>query len=308
MSQESVVASTGSGGPVLVTGAAGQLGTYLRQALATAGITTLATGSKLADGIDAVVDIGDRDAVMAAFEQHRPSVVIHAAAWTDVDGCERDPDRADAVNHIGARTIAEAAREHGAWVLAVGTDFVFAGDGGAPFTERAEPDPVSVYGASKLAGERAVLETDPAFCVARTAWVYGGAGKSFPRTVLTVVRDRGGMDVVDDEVGNPTFAGDLADALVELVPLQPAGILHLTNTGTVSRFEFARSIVGMAGGNPESIHPTTTAAFLENYPLPAKRPANSSLQNIRAAGLGVELPTWQDANRRYIPVLAKEVG
>lgn len=294
--------------PILITGAGGQLGTYLRQRLSAKGVAFVGIGSRVREGVDLVVDIADPDAVDRAFATVMPSIVIHGAAYTDVDGCERDPDRADAVNHRGARAIAEAAARTGAYVLAVGTDFVFSGEKGSPYSERAEPDPVSVYGASKLAGERAVLETDPSFAVARTAWVYGGAGKHFPRTVLNVVASRGGMAVVDDEIGCPTFAGDLADGLIALVAQRPSGIFHLTNEGAVSRYEFARGIMIAAGKDAGAISPISTEEFLASYPLPAKRPANSALENHRAAQLGVRLPDWRSSLQAYVPRLVQELA
>lgn len=294
--------------PILVTGAGGQLGQYLLAVCGRQGMSVVGLGANPGQGVDVRVDIGNRNAVDAAIASIRPGVVIHGAAYTDVDGCERNPEKADLVNHQGAANIARAAQNTGAWVLAVGTDFVFSGSQEEPYSERATPDPVSVYGSSKLDGERAVLGTDPRFAVARAAWIYGGVGKHFPRTVLTMVRDRGSMTVVDDETGCPTFAGDLAEALVALVEKRPAGILHLTNEGSVSRFGLARAVVEAAGGDPESIQPTSTAEFLKKYPLPARRPANSSLANNRAAKLGVRLPGWRDAIDRYIPTLANEIG
>ena len=147
---------------------------------------------------------------------------------------------------------------------------------------------------------------DPSFAVARTSWVYGGPGKHFPRTVLNVVAQKGGMSVVDDETSAPTFAGDLADAIVKLLPHRPSGIFHLTNEGSVSRYGLARAVVAAAGGDPDVITATTTEAFLAAYPLPAKRPANSTMANIRAAGLGIRLPDWEDAVRRYVPRLVAE--
>jgi dTDP-4-dehydrorhamnose reductase len=255
------------------------------------------------------MDITDAAEVDRVFADVQPTVVIHGAAYTDVDGCERDPELADLVNHIGARHVANAARRIGAWVIGVGTDFVFSGaDGAAPYEEAATPNPISEYGASKLAGERAILAVDPSFAVARTSWVFGGAGKHFPRTVLTMVRDRGGMSVVNDEASCPTFAGDLAEALVAVIPHRPAGILHLTNEGGIDRFTFAREIVRVAGGDPDVVTPTTTAEFLAKYPLPAKRPENSTMSNVRARALGVVLPAWQDAVRRYVPAAAEEMG
>lgn len=294
--------------PILVTGAGGQLGGYLLAECRRQSRPVVGLGAHPGPGVDAQVDIGDTAAVEWALADIQPGVVIHGAAYTDVDGCERDPAKADLVNHLGAANIAQAAKNVGAWVIAVGTDFVFSGDQAEPYTERSTPDPVSVYGSSKLAGERAVLDADPSFAVARTAWVYGGAGKHFPRTVLTMVRDRGSMTVVDDEVSGPTFAGDLAEALVALVEKRPAGILHLTNEGAVSRYGLAKAVVEAAGGDPDMIQPTSTEEFLSRYPLPARRPANSSLANNRAAQLGVRLPEWRDAVDRYIPTLALEIG
>lgn len=295
-------------GPIVITGAGGQLGTYLRQQLAEEDARFVGIGSRPGEGVDLIVDIADVDAVDRAFDEVKPSVVIHGAAYTDVDGCERDPERADAVNHRGARAIAGAAKRTGAYVLAVGTDFVFSGRRGAPYSERSDPDPISVYGSSKLAGEQAVLETDPSFAVARTAWVYGGAGKHFPRTVLGVVTSRGEMSVVDDETSCPTFAGDLAEGLIALAAQRPSGIFHLVNEGAISRYEFARAIMIAAVKDADLIAPISTEAFLAAYPLPAKRPANSALENHRAAQLGVRLPDWRSSLQTYVPRLVKEMG
>jgi dTDP-4-dehydrorhamnose reductase len=293
---------------VAVTGAGGQLGGYLGPALRATGANFTGLGHQPGPDIDFAVDIADAAAVTEVIRTARPDAVIHAAAWTDVDGCERDSAKADTVNGDGSRNVALAARAAGAYLLAVGTDFVFPGDGGAPYAEDAEPNPVSAYGSSKLAGERAVLETDPGFAVARTAWVYGGAGKHFPRTVLTVLRDRGGMEVVEDEAGSPTFAGDLAGALVALLARRGAGLFHLTNGGRTTRFGLARAVAEAAGLDPTLVTPTTTEAFLAKYPLPAKRPPDSTLANNRAAALGITPRPWQEAVAAYVPRLAAELG
>ena len=292
---------------VLVTGAGGQLGRYLVESLVRRGHQPRGIGAHAGAGIDRVVDIGDHAAVQEAVSDFKPHVVIHAAAYTDVDGCERDPDRAMRVNADGSANVAQAAHATGAWVLAVSTDFVFPGDGGAPYAEDAAPSPVSMYGRSKLTGEEAVLAVDERFAVARTAWVYGGAGKHFPRTVLTVLRDRGEMEVVDDEVGSPTFAADLGEALVALAAQAPDGRFHLTNDGHASRYAFAVAVAEAAGRDPTSVRPTTTEAFLARYPLPARRPPNSTLANHRAAALGVTLRPWREAVAEYAPKLAKEL-
>ena len=307
-SNQTVHAAPLAGRTVLVTGAGGQLGTFLLDVLARAGARPVGLGSRPGSGIAQVADITDEAAVSAAMRDVRPDIVIHGAAWTDVDGCEKDPARAHRVNDEGARIVAEAAADVGAWCLAVGTDFVFAGDGGAPYAEDAEPHPISQYGASKLAGERAVLATNGNFAVARTAWVWGGVGKHFPRTVVMVLRDRGGMTVVDDERGNPTHAGDLAEALAELAGHGGPGVYHLTNSGETSRFALAQAVARAAGFDETLVTPTTTVEFRTSYPLPAPRPADSSLANTRAAALGVTLRSWQSAVADQVPALARELG
>ena len=296
-----------AGQRVLVTGAGGQLGRYLVPALARAGATPIALGHRESPGIDLAIDITDAGAVNRAIMAAQPHAVIHAAAMTDVDGCEKDPEQADRVNHLGTANVARAAAQNDAWLIAVSTDFVFPGTD-PPYAEDAPTNPISVYGASKLAGEAAVLAASDAFAVARTAWVYGGQGKHFPRTVLNLLNNRETIEVVADERGNPTFAGDLAEALVALAAHRPAGILHLTNDGTTSRYELAREAAALAGLDPERVRPTTVEAFLKQYPLPARRPTDSSLRNRRAAALGVRLRPWREALAAYVPTLVAETS
>jgi len=293
---------------VVVTGAGGQLGGYLRQALTTAGAGVIGLDARPGHGVDRILDITDPAASAAVLGEVRPDAVIHAAAYTDVDGAERTPEPAEAVNAAGSANVAAAARRAGAYLVAVGTDFVFAGDGGAPYAEDAPPAPLSVYGRTKLAGDRAVLAADPGFAVARTAWLYGGPGKHFPRTVLTVLRDRGAIEVVDDEAGSPTWAGDLAEALVGLVAARGAGIFHLANEGRATRWELAREVAAVAGLAPELVRPVSTPEFLAKYPLPARRPGDSTLANRRAAALGIRLRPWREAVAAYVPRLAAELG
>lgn len=293
---------------VLVTGAGGQLGGYLVPELRRSGATVIAFGSRPVAGIDVAVDLADWAATSRAVAIATPDMVIHAAACTDVDGIERDPARGARSNAQATRNVAAASREAGAYLLAVSTDMVFAGDGGAPYAEDAPTNPISAYGRSKLEAEQAVLDHDPAFAIARTAWLYGGTGKHFPRTVLTVLRDRGSIDVVDDEFGSPTFAADLARALTGLAATRGSGVFHLINAGRASRFELARETADRAGFDPELVRPVSTQAFLERSPLPAPRPPDSTLSNVRAAALGIALCDWRDALRAYAPALAAEIG
>lgn len=297
-----------SGQRVLITGAAGQLGSFLVPAAKEAGATVIAAGSKPGAGIDDAADLADEQAANRLVIDAKPDLIIHAAACTDVDGIEREPQRGELGNAVATRNVAAAARNAGVYLLAVSTDMVFPGDGGAPYDESAATGPISAYGASKLAAERAVLEGDEAFGIARTAWLYGGAGKHFPRTVLTVLRDRGSIDVVDDEWGSPTFASDLAIALLAVAAARGAGVFHLVNAGRASRYELARETARRAGFDPAVVHPISTAAFLERYPLPARRPRDSTLWNRRAAAIGVTLRDWRDALAEYAPALANSIG
>jgi dTDP-4-dehydrorhamnose reductase len=293
---------------VAVTGAGGQLGRYLRTVLEDRGAQVIGLGHRHGAGIDLVADLIDGPSVQRALAIAEPELVIHAAAYTDVDGCELNPSLAEAVNVVGSAHVAEAARAVGAHLVAISTDFVFAGNNGAPYAESADANPISAYGRSKLAGEAAVLSVNPDFAIVRTAWLYGGSGKHFPRSVLTILRDRGAMAVVTDERGSPTFAGDLAEAVLDLASAGPGGIFHLVNQGTASRFEFAQAIAQIAGLNVDQVSATTSAEFLAHYPLPARRPTDSSLANTRAAAMGIILRPWRDALHGYIPDLAAEIG
>jgi len=297
-----------SGQRVLVTGATGQLGHYLRAQLPAAGATVISTGRSPTPGINEAADLADAAAVEDLLRSTRPDVIIHAAACTDVDGIEREPNRGHLGNTLATANLAQAAAGQRVYLLAVSTDMVFPGSGGAPYSEDAATDPISAYGRSKLLAEEAVLAASPTFGVGRTSWLYGGEGKHFPRTVLTVLRDRGGMEVVDDEIGSPTFAGDLATALIQATAVRASGILHLVNEGGTSRFGLAQETARLAGLPPEVVQPTSTAAFLARYPLPAARPADSRLANTRAATMGITLRPWSAALAAYVPHLAAELG
>jgi dTDP-4-dehydrorhamnose reductase len=292
---------------VVVTGAGGQLGRFLVPAVRRSGATVIAFGSRPDSGIEVAIDLANRDAAMDALRAAEPDVVIHGAACTDVDGIEREPQRGEQSNVRATQNVVDASKHAGAYLVAVSTDMVFPGDGGAPYAEDAPTAPISAYGWSKLMAEHAVQEAACGFAVARTAWLYGGAGKHFPRTVLTVLRDRGGMEVVDDEFGSPTYAGDLAEALIQLAIQRGEGTFHLVNNGRASRFTLARETARIAGFDPEQVRPITTKVFLERFPLPTRRPADSTLRNLRAGALGITLRDWREAVKEYVPVLAADL-
>lgn len=261
---------------LLVTGHRGQLGTELMGLCAARGIE--------AAGVDVdTVDVTDRAAVAAAVAAARPDAVIHCAAWTAVDACEADPDKAFAANATAVRWVAEACRAAKAHLVHVSTDYVFDGTKPAPYVETDAPNPRSVYGRSKLAGEVAALEY-PAAAVARTSWVCGAAGNNMVKTVVKLARERDSLAFVSDQVGHPTFTADLAPALLRLAADRRTGLFHVTNQGAVSWYEFVREIVRLLGRDPALVRPITTAELVP--PRPAPRPANSVLADVawRAAG------------------------
>jgi dTDP-4-dehydrorhamnose reductase len=271
----------------LITGAGGQLGTYLVAALGKADIRALR---------HAELDIADARGVNRVIEECGPDVVVNAAAYTAVDAAETDEDAAYRVNATGPAVLAAALARHGGRMIHVSTDYVFPGDARHPYEVDAETGPKSAYGRSKLAGELAVRELLPeASQVVRTAWVYGGSGGNFVTTMARLQRDRNTVSVVDDQRGSPTWSADLAAALVELGRSgAPAGTYHCTNTGDTTWFGFARAVFEELGADPERVRPTTTDAL----PRPAPRPAYSVLSDRawRAAGL-TPMRHWRDALR-----------
>lgn len=264
---------------VLVTGAAGQLGRDVVASCEAAGDDVL--------GIDrSRVDVTDRDAVLGVVSSWRPDAVIHCAAWTAVDACESDPDRAHLVNGLAVRWVAEACDRVGAHLVSVSTDYVFDGEKSTPYVEWDAPAPRSVYGRSKLQGEREAAALGTAAAVARTSWVCGDHGANMVKTVLRLVEGDGPLRFVDDQRGHPSLCADLAPVLRRLAVDRRSGVHHVTNAGAVSWYEFVQEIVRAAGGDVGRVEPISTADL--HPPRPAPRPANSVLDNavLRASGLG----------------------
>ncbi|GAA0526739.1 NAD(P)-dependent oxidoreductase [Saccharopolyspora subtropica] len=285
---------------LLVPGGHGQVGSELRRLLsARPGALVHAPGSGELDITDPeqVDDAVDSFAETARDAELRP-VVVNAAAYTAVDAAESEPDRAARVNTDGPAALAVACRESGLPLLHISTDYVFPGDADRPYEPTDETGPRTVYGRTKLAGERAVLESGARAWIVRTAWVYGARGGNFVRTIARLSAQRETLSVVDDQLGCPTWAADLARGLVELAervadrrgPEQK--VLHCTNSGQASWWEFARAIFEELGLDPSRVHPCTTADF----PRPAPRPAYSVLSDAawRAAGL-TPLRPWREA-------------
>jgi dTDP-4-dehydrorhamnose reductase len=237
----------------------------------------------------AELDVTDRAAVADALGG---ATVINCAAYTDVDGAEADSETAHAVNAEAARGVAEAA----ARVIYVSTDYVFDGTKRGPYVESDPVHPVSEYGRSKLAGERATLTASPHSLIVRTSWLFGAGGRNFVSTMLRLGEERGAVRVVDDQVGCPTFSGHLAEALVALAEGHSHGFLHVAGAGSCSWYEFAREIFERAGADVD-VQPCST----DEFPRPARRPANSVLVSERGAP---ELPTWQEGLEAYLGVRA----
>ena len=241
----------------------------------------------------AEVDITDPAAVAAAVEPG--SVVINAAAYTAVDAAETDEERAAAVNGTGPGVLAAVCADKGAHLVHVSTDYVFAGDATEPYRVDAPTGPRTAYGRTKLAGEQAVLAALPSAHVVRTAWVYTGDGNDFVATMRRLERERDTLRVVDDQRGCPTYARDLADALLELAGRAagvPGGILHATNTGEATWFDLARAVFAEIGADPERVHPCSSDEFVR----PAPRPAYSVLDGGAWAQAGLTpLRPWREA-------------
>jgi dTDP-4-dehydrorhamnose reductase len=302
---------------VLVTGAGGQLGRDLVDFLSgnvpaggRAPASSAPPARRLGPALEVVaadhrrLDVSDRHAVGAALEGLRPDIVYHCAAWTAVDACEGDPERAFAVNAAGTRHVAEAARRHGAHLVYVSTDYVFDGRAERAYVEWDRPNPQSVYGRSKLGGE---LELGPDDSVVRTSWVCGYHGTNMVRTALRLMARPGPLRFVDDQLGSPTFTADLAGALATVGLERLPGVFHLTNDGVTSWYGFVRAVVEAGGGDPNRVVPITTAEL--DPPRPAPRPANSALDNLAWRCLGNDpLPPWQDGLGRLVPALGHGAG
>lgn len=273
---------------VLVTGANGQLGSELVDLYASrAGDEVL--GLDLPD-----LDITAADSVAAAFADFAPDVVINCAAWTAVDAAEENEESAFVVNADGPRVLAEACAASDAWLVQVSTDYVFSGEASSPYAEDAAPDPRSAYGRTKLAGEIAVQEVLPdRHYIVRTAWLYGLQGNNFVKTMLRLEKEHETVRVVEDQIGQPTFARDLAAQIALLVDARPAaGVFHGTNSGDVSWCGFTQEIFRRIGADPNRVIAVTSEEFVR----PAPRPAYSVLGHDRWAEVGIpEMRDWQVA-------------
>jgi len=284
----------------LITGASGQLGLAMQTQLISRGIDFIAADSN-------ELDITKPLIVNQLVGFIKPAVIVNTAAWTDVDGAETNQSGAHSVNSLGPQNLAIAANKAGVRLVQISTDYVFSGDASSPWNENAPHNPQSVYGSTKSEGEKFVQAALPADTyVIRTAWLYSAEGKNFAKTMTNLALNSADqVKVVNDQIGQPTFAGDLAEQVIELVLSDaPAGIYHGTNSGQTTWFEFAQAIFAIAGGDVSRVIPVSTTEF----PRAAKRPAYSVLGHDSWAGTSVPvMRNWKIALEEAMPAIISAV-
>jgi dTDP-4-dehydrorhamnose reductase len=276
---------------VLVTGGGGQLAREF----------ALLLGAEAAAPARAELDVADEASVQRAFVEHRPELVLHTAAWTDVDGAEADPDAARRANEDGSRNVARAARARGAALVGFSTDYVFAGDDPEGYDELSPVAPRTVYGATKLAGERALLAEHPGAYLVRTAWVFSPRGRNFLLTMLRLGAERDELRVVDDQIGCPTATMHLAAATLDLIERCAPGTYHLAGGGSTSWHGFASAIMQDAG-----LAARVVPIASSELGRPAPRPAYSILRTVH--GNAPRLPHWREGLRDCLAALANAEG
>ena len=276
---------------ILITGSDGMLGHDLADVLKGKHELILTTSKTL--------DITDKNHVIDFVSSQKPDMLINAAAYTDVDGCEKNQELAYSVNGEGVRNLAMACKKIGCGLVHISTDYVFNGENTRPWVEDDETGPISVYGKSKLEGEKAICEILDKYFILRTAWLYGVNGRNFPKTMLELAENHSKITVVYDEVGTPTYTLDLAHAISKLIETDCYGIYHLPNSGSCSWCEFARYIFEIAGADVEVV-PVTADEFAR----PAPRPSYSVLENRNWVENGFEpLRNYTEAIKEYIELI-----
>jgi dTDP-4-dehydrorhamnose reductase len=284
---------------IWLVGNRGMLGTEMEKLLREKGVPYIAS--------DREIDI-TQDSAPAAFLDsngiERLDWVINCAAYTDVERAEHEPDRAFAINERGVRILAAVAQQAGAALVHVSTDYVFDGTKDGPYMETDQPNPVSIYGKSKLAGERILEDSSVRFVIMRSAWLFGTQGKNFVATMLRLFQERDRVSVVNDQWGNPTYAPDLANAILEvLVSKEPlGGIFHFANNGRTTWYEFAREIYRQACARGRARPGVEVVPISSSeYPSAVRRPANSTLSKEKIhATLGIAIREWQDVLNDYL--------
>ena len=278
---------------ILITGGGGMLAHALKRQLARRGLEPVMVAR-------ADLDVTGYKAVEDIVEHYRPTLVLNCAAYTNVDGCEKNDSLANAVNGTGPANLSAACAYYGSKLVHYSTDFVFDGGGTEPYPTDAPTEPISAYGRSKLLGERAVAaRKDLDYLILRTAWLYGPGGNCFPKTMVTLARAGKPLKVVADQTGSPTFTLDLADATLGLIDAGASGTFHVTNAGRTTWFAFTGAILEAFGASTD-LSSTTSAAWAQQRPDAAPRPAFSVLDLSKTeSALGRPMRPWREALRDY---------
>ena len=294
---------------ILITGAAGMLGTDARRIFAEYGYQVIPTDiDPAATGEIRPLDITNFAAVHHLFAEVRPELVFHGAAYTNVDGCESDPETALKVNALGTWNVASAAEEIGAALVAISTDFVFDGTKKKPYTEFDTPVPVSSYGASKYAGENLARAACRRCYVVRTSWLYGVHGKNFVYTILNLAKTKAELPIVADQFGTPTYTVDLMEAVVGIIQAPLYGTYHVSNGGETNWQGFAQTILEKSGLGHIQVAPITSAEYARRFGSPTRRPAYSVLRNYVLELQGKDtLKPWEEALDAFL-ASARENG
>ena len=295
---------------ILITGSNGQLGNELQKIVATGKAEIGAVSEEIKNAevfamdVD-TLDITNLEQVKKVLNEVKPDVVINCAAATNVDGCEANQDLAFKINSLGPRNLAMVAEELGAKIVQVSTDYVFSGVGETPLKESDLVAPVSVYGKTKLLGEEFVRDFSSKYYIVRTAWLYGYVGHNFVYTMMKLGKDRDTLSVVNDQLGNPTHANDLAYHILKLIQTEEYGVYHCTGKGECSWFDFASEIMKLSGRNC-TVNPCTSEEYKSMYPNSADRPAYSSLDNMMLrCTVGDEMRDWKDALKTFMDNVEK---
>ena len=295
---------------ILITGSNGQLGNELQKIVATGRAEIGSVSEQIKNSEVFALDVDKLDItkleqVKTVLKEINPEVVINCAAATNVDGCEANKDLALKINAIGARNLAIVSEEIGAKLVQVSTDYVFSGVGEIPLNESDLVAPYSVYGKTKLLGEEYVREFSSKYYIVRTAWLYGYVGHNFVYTMMRLGKEKESLSVVNDQLGNPTSANDLAYHILKLIETDEYGVYHCTGKGECSWYDFAAEIMKLAGRNC-TVNPCTSEEYKAMYPNSAKRPEYSSLDNMMPrCTVGDEMRDWKDALKTFMDNVEK---
>ena len=296
---------------ILITGSKGQLGSELQKIIESGEAEIGKVSKNISDSevfpLDIEgLDITNLEDVRKVLKEIKPDVIINCAAATNVDGCESTKELAFKINAIGPRNLAIASEEIGAKLVQVSTDYVFSGVGETPLTEYDLTAPYSVYGKTKLKGEEYVREFSSRYYIVRTAWLYGYVGKNFVYTMMNLGEQKESLSVVNDQLGNPTNANDLAYHILKLIETEEYGIYHCTGKGQCSWYDFASEIMKLSGRSCE-VNPCTSEEYKKMYPNSARRPEYSSLDNMMLrCTVGDEMRDWKEALTSFLENLANE--